>query len=270
MSGKTFTVRRGMTPVPNETIYGTFVALPDKDGDPGRLSIQALGVLLMALSRPSGKASMGYRAFLGRGMGRDALLKANRELSAAGLRFQFKRRGPGGSIITDTIISEVPMDPADAEEAWLEYIRQELKGHPEPVDNSAGDRAPETGATGPGGAGTVRRITGARSSGASTPRGVANSSSSTTYLEEEEETNAGAQEGHHEEPGDSADVAAPAQDPEDSPNRRAVREYLEAEKRAKLSALAGRGDKKDVAPLRPLTEAGPSLSGLAHQAGVLA
>lgn len=267
MSGKTFTVRRGMTPVPNETIYATFTALPGKDGEPGPLSIQALGVLLMALSRPSGKASMGYRAFLGRGLGRDALLKANRELQAAGLRFQFKRRGPGGSIITDTIISEVPMDPADAEEAWLEYVRSELKGHADPVDNSPSNRAPENGATGPKGAGTVRRITGARSTGASTPRGVANSSSSTSYLEEEGDTNAGAQEGQHSEPGDSSDDATPKPGVNrDGPGYRAYRELREQEKqRARAQEASSPPVQKEVAPLRPMTEAGPQFTGQAHR-----
>lgn len=263
MSGKTFTVRRGMTAIPNETIYGTYLGIPDANGDPSRLSIQSLGLLLLLLSRPSGRASMGYRAFQGQGMGRDALLRAFKELEAAGLRYQFKRRSPGGSIITDTIISEVPMSAEEAEEEWLANVRKDLGGTPKPVDNSAGDRAPENGATGPQKGSTVRGFTGARLGGASTPRGVANPSSSTSYLEEGENINAGAQE-PAQEPGDSSDDAAGAGVSLDSPNRLAVRAYLEAEKQAKLSALAGRGDQKEVAPLRPLTEAGPRLDHLAH------
>lgn len=164
-AGKTFVVRRGQTAIPNSTIYNTFQGVPGKDGEPGRLSIQALGVLLLMLSRPSGRASMGYRAFLGRGMGRDGLLKALRELEGAGLRHQFKRRGAKGSIITDTIVSETPITATEAEAEWLQEVRQELNG--QPVDNPPSDRAPENGATGPEKASTVRRFTVARLGGAS-------------------------------------------------------------------------------------------------------
>lgn len=267
MSGKTFTVRRGMTAIPNETIYGKYVGIPDADGDASQLSIQALGVLLMALSRPSGKASMGYRAFLGRGLGRDALLRANRELAAAGLRFQFKRRSPAGSIITDTIISESPMTAEEAEAEWHEFLRVELKGKVEPVDNSENDRAPISGATTPKGGGTVVTVTGARSTGASTPRGVANSSSSTSYLEKEENINAGAHEGHHEEPGDSTDDATPKPGVvRDGPGYRAYRKLRE-EQEARAAAGLSPVDQKEVAPLRPMTGAGPELLGQAHQIG---
>lgn len=224
MSGKTFTVRRGMTAIPNQTIYGTFAALEDKDGDPSRLSIQSLGLLLLMLSRPSGKASMGYRAFQGRGMGRDALLKAFRELSDAGLRYQFKRRSPGGSIITDTVISETPLTPEEAEAEWLAYVAKDLGG--KPVDNYENDRAPENGATGQNKAPTVRRFTGARSAGASLSRESDNHSSNASHLEEMGETNAGASEAE----SDDIDPAA------DSPNRRAVREQLERSKQQRLAA----------------------------------
>lgn len=224
MSGKTFTVRRGMTAIPNQTIYGTFAALPDKDGDPSRLSIQSLGLLLLLLSRPSGKASMGYRAFQGRGMGRDALLKAFRELNAAGLRYQFKRRSPGGSIITDTVISETPLTADEAEAEWLQYVAADLGG--KPVDNPAEDRAPENGATGENQPSTVRRFTGARSAGASLSRESDNHSSNASHLEEMGETNAGAQ----------ADGTEPTDPAADSPNRRAVREALERSKQEKAAA----------------------------------
>jgi len=258
-----------MTAIPNETIYGTYLGLPDTNGDPSRLSIQSLGLLLLLLSRPSGRASMGYRAFQGQGMGRDALLRAFKELEAAGLRYQFKRRSPGGSIITDTVVSEVPLTAEEAEEEWLSNVSTELRG--KPVDNSPANRAPENGATKQGKGSTVRRFTGARLEGASTPRGVANSPSSTSYLEEEEKTNAGAHERHHEEPGDLANDATRRPGVNlDSPNRRAVREALEASKRAKLSAVAGRGEKKEVAPLQLLTEAGREISGLSHQIGAMA
>lgn len=224
MSGKTFTVRRGMTAIPNQTIYGTFAALEDKDGDPSRLSIQSLGLLLLMLSRPSGKASLGYRAFQGRGMGRDALLKAMRELNAAGLRYQFKRRSPGGSIITDTVISETPLSPDEAEQEWLQYVSKELGG--KPVDNYDNDRAPENGATEPDKAPTVRRFTGARSAGASLSRESDNHSSNASHLEEMGDTNARGEE--HESAGKGVAL--------DSPNRQAVREQLERSKRERLAA----------------------------------
>lgn len=267
MSGKTFTVRRGMTAIPNETIYGKYVGLPDENGDASRLSIQSLGLLLLLLSRPSGRASMGYRAFQGQGMGRDALLKAFRELEAAGLRFQFKRRSPGGSIITDTVVSEVPMTKEEAEEEWLAQVRRDLGGFPKPVDNSPADRAPENGATGQDKGSTVRGFTGARLEGASTPRGVANSSSSTSYLEEKEDINAGAHEGHHEEPGDSTDDATPKPGVvRDGPGYRAYRKLRE-EQEARAAAGLSPVDQKEVAPLRPMTGAGPELLGQAHQIG---
>lgn len=212
---------------------------------------------------------MGYRAFLGRGLGRDALLKANRELALAGLRFQFKRRSPAGSIITDTIISEAPMTAEEAEAEWHEFLRVELKGYVQPVDNSDADRAPENGATGPGKGSTVVTVTGARSTGASTPRGVANSSSSTSYLEEEEKTNAGAR-GPAQGAEQSADDVTPGSRDValDSPNRRAVREALEASKRAKLSAVIDRGNQKEVAPLQLLTGGGSNLGSPSHLGNV--
>lgn len=224
MSGKTFTVRRGMTAIPNQTIYGTFAALEDKDGDPSRLSIQSLGLLLLLLSRPSGKASMGYRAFQGRGMGRDALLRAFRELGDAGLRYQFKRRSPGGSIITDTVISETPLTPEEAEAEWIAYVAKDLGG--KPVDNYESDRAPENGATSEKEASTVRRFTGARSTGASLSRESDNQSTKASPLVDMGETNAGAGEAEAE----PADPAA------DSPNRRAVREALERSKQERAAA----------------------------------
>ncbi|AYN55960.1 hypothetical protein QEX65_gp19 [Arthrobacter phage Noely] len=118
---KTFVVRRGQTAVPNRTIYDTYTALGTEDTGPGQLSIQALGVLLLALSRPD-TAPSGYRAFLGRGLGRDALLKALKELGVAGHRHQFKRNGPNGHMVTDTIVSEVPLTTEEAEAEWRGFV----------------------------------------------------------------------------------------------------------------------------------------------------
>ena len=164
MSGKTFTVRHGTTAIPNQTIYASYAALADDDGAPQPLSIQALGLLLLLLSRPSGKASMGYRAMMGRGMGRVALLRALKELTLVGHLYRFKRRSPAGSIITDTVLAEAPITLEEAEAEWVEQVRQ-LKG--EPVDNPTGHRASDFDASGDAKGATVRRFTGARSSGAS-------------------------------------------------------------------------------------------------------
>jgi hypothetical protein len=119
--GKTFTVRRGQTAVPNRTIYDGFVGLGVTDGVANRLSVQAIGVLVLALSRPD-DAPAGYRAYLGRGMGRDALLKALRELGAAGLRWQFKRTTAAGTMVTDTIISESPLTEDEAMAEWTAFV----------------------------------------------------------------------------------------------------------------------------------------------------
>lgn len=119
--GKTFTLRRGQTPVPNRVIYDSYKALGGGGEDARQLSIQALGVLLLALSRPD-TAAQGYRAFLGRGLGRDGLLKALKELNATGHRYQFKRNGPGGHMVTDTLVSEVPITEDEASAEWKALV----------------------------------------------------------------------------------------------------------------------------------------------------
>lgn len=119
--GTTFVVRRGQTAVPNRTIYNRYESLAAEAGEARALSIQALGVLLLALSRPD-TAPSGYRAFQGRGLGRDGLLKAFRELGTTGHRHQFKRNGPNGHMVTDTIISEVPLNAEEAEAEWRSFV----------------------------------------------------------------------------------------------------------------------------------------------------
>jgi hypothetical protein len=119
--GRNFVVRRGQTAVPNRTIYDRYKALGDDTDDARALSIQALGVLLLGLSRPD-TAAQGYRAFLGRGLGRDGLLKALKELNLTGHRHQFKRNGPGGHMVTDTLLSEVPLTEDKAQEEWAALV----------------------------------------------------------------------------------------------------------------------------------------------------
>lgn len=107
--------------MPNRTIYDSYTSLGGGGEDARQLSIQALGVLLLGLSRPD-TAAQGYRAFLGRGLGRDGLLKALKELNLTGHRHQFKRNGPGGHMVTDTLLSEVPMTPDAASEEWKALV----------------------------------------------------------------------------------------------------------------------------------------------------
>jgi hypothetical protein len=130
---------------------------------------------------------MGYRALMGRGMGRTALLRALKELSLVGHLYRFKRRSPAGSIITDTVLAEVPLTPEEAEEEWLAQVRQ-LKGFP--VDNPEDDRAPDFDATSDPTGATVRTFTGARLSGASLSRESAKSLSKTSSLETDGENHA--------------------------------------------------------------------------------
>ena len=188
MAGKTFIARRGTTAVPNATIYGSFQGLAtESGGEPKRLSIPALGLLLLLLSRPQGKASMGYRAFLDRGMGKTTVMRALRELDHAGLRYQFKRRATEGSgVITDTVISECYLSPEEAQEIWASEGHKPLRktgtsqeepedqdveeeapeDAPAPVDNPPNPNGPDFGANGQNKPALVGRISGALETGA--------------------------------------------------------------------------------------------------------
>lgn len=96
-----FVVRRGRTTIPDSTVH-----------DPG-VSIPALGLLTVMLGLPA-KAPMGYRAFLGRGLGEKAVRNFLRELEAAGYRWRFQAR-VGGQLRTVTLIFE---EPASITQAW--------------------------------------------------------------------------------------------------------------------------------------------------------
>lgn len=241
--GKTFIRRRGQTAVPNQTIYAKHPELAGKDGEPDSLSIQALGLLLLMLSRPSGKASQGYRTYMGRGLGQVGLLSAMKELNVTGHRYQYKRRGPGGSIVTDTIVSEVPISSEEAEAEWRANVRN-LGGVP--VDNSESDRASETNATGGTLASTVHGFTDARSSGASSvPEAKVSKETSSQETGEDQK----------------AEADEPAQKPEHvdndasrrayfGPGRAALRAKLDEARRAKGHPPVTSTDQKEVAPLR--------------------
>lgn len=109
MAGEFFVVRRGATAVPNATVWNK------------KLSIQALGVLALLLSMPPG-APMGYRALLGRGMGRDLLLRCFRELEESGYRWRFYDRQGSGRLVTVVGVFDVPVCEVEAREA-LELAR---------------------------------------------------------------------------------------------------------------------------------------------------
>lgn len=119
MSGKTFVRRRGTTSVPNATVHDE------------RLSYDALGILVVALSRPD-TASQGYRSFMGKrkGVGQQSILRAFRELNAAGYRYQFKRH-TGKKVVTDTVISETPMRPEEALEWHSKMAGTTIEKQPE-------------------------------------------------------------------------------------------------------------------------------------------
>lgn len=167
MAGEFFVVRRGATAVPNATVWNK------------KLSIQALGVLALLLSMPPG-APMGYRALLGRGMGRDLLLRCFRELEESGYRWRFYDRQGSGRLVTVVGVFDVPVCEVEAREA-LELARggalgavcsagsgegrqetgpsSEQEGEPDPVEHAGGSTLGEShdckGVT-------VRRISGAR------------------------------------------------------------------------------------------------------------
>lgn len=101
MSGEYFVVRKGATALRNEVVY-----------DPN-LSYAAVGVLARALAAPPG-AALGYRAFVGRGLGEKAVRGVLRELEKAGYRWQFKVQRPGGLIRTLTVFSDVAMSMEEA------------------------------------------------------------------------------------------------------------------------------------------------------------
>lgn len=104
--GKTFKRRRGTTAIPNRTVF-----------DEG-LSYAALGLLTVLLARPD-TAPQGYRDLQGRGMGKEATMRALRELNEGGYRHQLRVSFGRGQMVTHTVISEEPMTETEARD-WLE------------------------------------------------------------------------------------------------------------------------------------------------------
>lgn len=103
-----FVVRRGSVAIPNAVVH-------DKT-----LSYAALALLTVCLALPDG-APTGYRALVGRGFGEHTTRKALLELEAHDLRFRFRTRR-AGQLRTLTIISDMPMSPAEALTALMEMM----------------------------------------------------------------------------------------------------------------------------------------------------
>lgn len=129
--GEYFVVRRGATALRNEVVFDE------------RISYAALGILARALASPEG-ANLGYRAFVGRGLGEKAVRAAMRELESVGYRFRFTLRKSSGRVRTLTIFSDEPMSPQQARVVALEQSRGDylLEGaaSPDPVLADEGER----------------------------------------------------------------------------------------------------------------------------------
>ncbi len=113
MSGDYFVVRKGATALRNEVVYDE------------NLSYAALGLLARALASPPG-AKLGYRAFVGRGLGEKAVRNCLRELDEAGYRWMFRVRQACGNIATVTVFFDVP---ATQDEALADARRMVTSGH---------------------------------------------------------------------------------------------------------------------------------------------
>ena len=126
--GEYFVVRRGATALRNEVVFDE------------RISYAALGILARALASPEG-ANLGYRAFVGRGLGEKAVRAAMRELESVGYRFRFTLRKSSGRVRTLTIFSDEPMSPQQARVVALEQSRGDylLEGAASPDPELAGE-----------------------------------------------------------------------------------------------------------------------------------
>ena len=102
MKDEYFVVRRGSTVIPNATVADRSI------------SVTALGLLTWMLFMPPG-APLGYREFLGRGLGEKAVRNSMRELEVAGYRWRFQTRTAEGTLRTATLVFE---EPATTSEAW--------------------------------------------------------------------------------------------------------------------------------------------------------
>ena len=128
MMSEYFVVRRGATALRNEVVFDE------------RISYAALGILARALASPEG-ANLGYRAFVGRGLGEKAVRAAMRELESVGYRFRFTLRKSSGRVRTLTIFSDEPMTAQQARVVALEQSRGDylMEGAASPDPELAGE-----------------------------------------------------------------------------------------------------------------------------------
>ena len=128
MMSEYFVVRRGATALRNEVVFDE------------RISYAALGILARALASPEG-ANLGYRAFVGRGLGEKAVRAAMRELESVGYRFRFTLRKSSGRVRTLTIFSDEPMTPQQARVVALGQSQGDylLEGAASPDPELAGE-----------------------------------------------------------------------------------------------------------------------------------
>ena len=138
--GEYFVVRRGATALRNEVVFDE------------RISYAALGILARALASPEG-ANLGYRAFVGRGLGEKAVRAAMRELESVGYRFRFTLRKSSGRVRTLTIFSDEPMTQQQARVVALgqsrgDYLLEGASPDPELADEGERLRRSHRAATG--------------------------------------------------------------------------------------------------------------------------
>lgn len=90
-----FVVRKGAVALPNSTVLDAGLDFP------------ALALLTWAQAQRPGRP-LGYRAFLGHGLGEKMVRSALRTLEQAGYRHRFVLRGPDGRLRTLTVFFDVP------------------------------------------------------------------------------------------------------------------------------------------------------------------
>ena len=132
MKDEYFVVKRGSTVIPNATV-----------ADRG-ISVTALGLLTWMLFMPPG-APLGYREFLGRGLGEKAVRNSMRELELAGYRWRFQTRTREGTLRTATLVFEEPVPTSEAWSTAAELssnrVEQCLSSRADGEHNPLSDRA---------------------------------------------------------------------------------------------------------------------------------
>ena len=214
--GEYFVVRRGATALRNEVVFDE------------RISYAALGILARALASPEG-ANLGYRAFVGRGLGEKAVRAAMRELEAVGYRFRFTLRKSSGRVRTLTIFSDEPMTPQQARVVALEQSQGDylLEGaaSPEPELADEGERLRRshraaTGAARSDGRASHRAATGAarcdqgkqgKTAGRTVPRSTAARSSAALSLRDTKSSKEDLTQPHPHPPQRSTSLTSPGE-----------------------------------------------------------